>query len=146
MKTSKIKDFKLLNDKSEFTQHYYTKSQKIAYNLHKYGVREIVPCYHFIAGYEDVEHLICRNTSITCYPYIEVKFKDRVTPILWALLRYFDIKYSGGAGKSITTNYMQASTNKEDFQINDILIHFLAIKDFNKRRGKRKTYEFNHSN
>lgn len=77
----------------------------IALTLLKYGVKDVKISNSFIGGHEDLFHLDLWYNNIECTPYIPVLYKGKETPLLWAVAKFFNIKYSGCAGED--GNYMQ---------------------------------------
>lgn len=108
----------------------------IAYNLWIYGEREVYHTYHFLCEKKVVENIIVNENSIVCHPNINVsintpklKYKG---PLLWTLIKYHKIFFSGCAGKG----YAQLSVNKEYTDtIRKIVDSFNSIKNFHDKKN-----------
>lgn len=92
---------------SVLSQEYinWKTTHHIAKTLFDFGVTKVRPSIHYLAGKKDLDYIDIFGTSIVCEPDIQVLYKNEKTPLLWAILKYLSVRYSGYAGDG----YMQAS-------------------------------------
>lgn len=136
-----MKQFKGIYPYGRSWLHFYGNSKighNIAHTLYDFGVTNVKPSVHFLAGHEDTDHLNLWLTSFICEPYIKVLTGKVERPLLWAILDELKIKFSGGCGE----RYMQASFSDSGLEgyrvkhssasdlISSICLHFNAIKEF----------------
>lgn len=116
-------------------------SHNIAHTLLDFNVLEVGLCTHSISGKEDTHHLDIWANNFHCKPGTYVNYKLEKTPLLWAICKSLDIKYSGGAGES----YCQVGVSDNivkirgiDYNISELFLetyaYFYELKKIWKKR------------